>query len=344
MSNRNPYIIVFSSGHVVDVKPMPVGDIYDNRDIIYSADNIISDGVQYDLTDRASIYSIAIPAYDLSTKSPIVQKLGVTGCLDYVLRMKAGQYWNEGQYGLSTTCLGKATKMMLFSDVGWPKKDYYRIVNELVDLGRLKKAEEWKEWINANVPNDLPQDDVGADLAELQDECNLMDTDLVEVGDIGGCCPKCAKYRKRIYSLNGKDRRFPRFPSDFHTNCGLCAGFYCYGDLRPSFQCKDIIKYSNRPFVDDRSQEEKETYQKRLNMIQMNPIYEPNPARTSYYLIKKYFPDLAPKSMSGYMRMYNAKSKNYLKLIDTVTAEGLRLPKTVADLYELEETKEFERV
>ena len=77
---------------------------------------------------------------------------------------------------------------------------------------------------------------------------------------------------------------------------------------------------------------------------QISLIYEPSPARTSYYLIKKYFPNLAPKSMSGYMRMYNAKSKNYLKLIDTVTSEGLRLPTTVADLYELEETKEFERI
>lgn len=239
---RNPYIPVFKGGHVVDVNPMPAGDIYDNRDIIYSADDIISDGVQYDLTDRNSIYSIEIPHFDLFPSSQIAQNLGVTGCLDYVLRMRSGRYWNDGKYGLSTTCLGQATKLMLYSDVGWPKKDYYRIVNELIDLGRLKKAKEWEEWINKHIPDD----------------------------------PSVSPIAESTYG-----------PIIWAT---------------------------------------------------------PNPARTSYYLIKKYFPDLAPKSMSGYMRMYNAKSKNYLKLIDVVTSEGLRLPETIGDLYELEESGDLSQV
>lgn len=241
MNNSQSYTIRFTNGRVSSVSPMPAGDIYNNRDIIYSAHKIISDGIEYDLTNRASIYSIHIPDYSVFSSNPISSNLGVTGCLDYVLRMRAGKYWNEGNYALATTCLGQATKLMKYSSIGWPKRDYYRIVNWLIDLGRLKKAKEWEKWIKKNIPND----------------------------------PSVSRRAKK---LNGPI-------------------------IRP-----------------------------------------PNPARTSYYLIKKHFPDRAPKSMSGFMRMYNAKSKTYCALIDYAANNGLFLPKTINDLYSLEESGEFSKV
>ena len=48
---------------------------------------------------------------------------------------------------------------------------------------------------------------------------------LVESFDLECCCEECAKYAKRIFSIDGKDKRFPRLPdcikyySDKHKYC-----------------------------------------------------------------------------------------------------------------------------
>ena len=322
---------------------MPEGNIYDNRDIINSADLIVSDGIKYDLRIKSSINSIRAPSAEYLPSSSIANNLGVTGTLDYVLRMKAGQYWNEANYGMAICVLEKATVLMQSSSIGWSKKDFFRIVNWLIDLGWLRRAEEWRKWINANIPDDLttnpPSREQPFDYQKLYQSAVLLNTDLVEVGEVPGCCAKCAKYRRRIYSISGKDRRFPKLPTDFHQNCALTAYPFVYGVMEPSFSCKDISQYSKRAFADDRTQEEIALFAKRVEQIeklQINLIRQPNPARTSYLIIRKYLPDLAPKSMSGYMRMYNSQSKNYLKLLDAASAAGIKLPASIDDLLEME--------
>jgi len=69
-------------------------------------------------------------------------------------------------------------------------------------------------------------------------------------------------YRRRIYSLSGRDKRFPKIPGDFDSDCcGLSLHPYFWGTSEPSFSAKNPIKYSNRPFVDDRTAKQKNDYQ-----------------------------------------------------------------------------------
>lgn len=146
------YTVYYAYGHVARVFPPVKGPIYENRDIINGADFIVSDGIAYDLTDIESIRSIAVPNYAIYGGSKVGDELGVTGFLEYVLRMKSGQLWNEQKYDLSIAILEKATELMKGSNMGWPAKDFFRIVNELNDLGSFKAAKKWEDWIKKNIP------------------------------------------------------------------------------------------------------------------------------------------------------------------------------------------------
>lgn len=116
-------------------------------------------------------------------------------------------------------------------------KDYYRIVNSFIELGRFKKAKEWEDWIERHVPS---EEDFALDaFHRALDSCKFLGTDLVEVGDLNACCAICATYRKRIYSLSGADKRFPKFPKDFHFQCGLNISAFCDGISEPAFNCKN---------------------------------------------------------------------------------------------------------
>lgn len=96
-----------------------------------------------------------------------------------------------------------------------------------------------------------------------------LGTDLVEADYFNGCCGECAKYRGRWFSISGKDKRFPKMPpEDYGCTCqGLSFYPVIYGISEPTSCPKNvnIIKYSNRSFVDDRTEEEKRLHQEYLN-------------------------------------------------------------------------------
>lgn len=327
--------------------PAPKGSYYENRDLINAADFIVSDGVEYDLTDKKSIYSIKAPRYIHGNKNKVSQELGATGYLEYVLRMHSGKLWNEREFDLSMACLEKATELMKYSTMGWPPKDFFRIVNELNDLGRLKKAKEWKAWIERNVPGaiaaqipvavsiDRREPLSSEERRELKKDCDYLETDLVEVGSSGVCCEVCAKYRNRIYTLTGKDPRFPKLPKDFHKSCGLSVHPYIWDVSEPVFVCGDPIQHSNRPFVDDRTREEianREEWIRKVGGQQQEVVREPSLPRIIYYQLVQRFPELAPKSFSGFSRMRNANSKNYQEIVRKAAEAGFIFPITIEEV------------
>ena len=228
----------------------------------------------------------------------------------------------------------------------WPPKDFFRIVNELNDLGWFKKANKWKEWIIQNIPGassalipitttiELREPLTLQEKNMLFEECTYFETDLVEVSDSGICCEICAKYRNRIYTLTGRDPRFPKLPKDFHKSCGLSIDPYIWGVHKPTFSCSDPIAYSNRPFVDDRTEKEKENRAIWLQKLNQQPevIREPSLNRIIYYRLKRFFPADAPKSLSGFSRMRNANSKNYQALVKKAEAAGFVFPQTLDDV------------
>lgn len=333
------HTVYYVDGHISKISPEPTGRYYDNRNIIYEATYIVSDGVPYDLSDIQSVLSIKIPNFHAAAQTALRNEMGVTGCLDYVLRSRAAHFYNEEEFDLCFACLWKATVLMKYSTILWSENDYYRIVNWLVQLGRFKKAKEWQDWIEQSVLN-------RDDMQEMIDDrttslCETLKTDLVIVDYVGACCEKCAMYRNRIYSLKGKDRRFPRFPKDFHSGCGLAVFPFVWGLDEPDFDGRDPIKYSNRPFVDDRTQEELKNMEKRIQDAEKASGLQPvSLAKITYYRLKQLFPDDVPKSLSAFSRARNANTPKYQALVKKAEAAGFVFPQSLDDAAKWEDEDE----
>ncbi len=325
-------IVFFERGCVTGMLPEPAGSFYESRDLINAATLIVSDGKRYDLNNVASIHSIPIPKYETVPSNDVSAELGTTGYLDYVLRMHASFLWNNAEYDLAITCLRQACLLMLYSPIGWQRKDYYRIVNWLLDLGSFKKAQEWRLWIEKHTTN--PSNYAIEAFMHARDECRFLGTDLVEVGDLNACCEICAAYRKRIYSLSGSDRRFPKFPGNFHFQCGLHISPFIDRVSIPAFKCRNIVKYSNRPFEDDRTPEERTNYVERLELIAKTEKYEkaPDLNRIIYHWAKSVAPNDVPKSVSAFSRMRNENSPKYQQIIEKLTSAGFKIPRSLEDV------------
>lgn len=247
MSSKNEVIggvflialkVFFSRGQVVKVEPDVWSTYSEHRDEINRAEIIVSDGIEYNLSDLESIRSIRVPSYVKSHQNPHALELGVTGFLEYVLRMHAGILWNELKFNLAIACLSKASQLMLQSSISWRRNDFYRIVYWHTELGAFRKANEWREWINSHTLSTYDMK-VAAFNSEMN-ICKNANTDLVEVGYIGACCELCAKYRNRIYRISGSDFRFPKFPDDFDFACGLSVHPFFKGISTPTFGKKTL--------------------------------------------------------------------------------------------------------
>lgn len=94
---------------------------------------------------------------------------------------------------------------------------------------------------------------------------NSRHSDLVEMSINPLCCGECSKYQGRIYSLTGRDHRFPKLPEVviqtgvLHKDCSHMVYNYTEGN-EPLYIKGNIFEVSNRPFVDERSDEEKHEY------------------------------------------------------------------------------------
>jgi len=151
-------------------------------------------------------------------------------------------------------------------------------------------------------------------------------SDLVEVSSTPACCcPECAKYIGRIYSLTGMDNRFPVFPlwlaQTKCAHCGIQIYPFIYGFSSPTYVEGDIFETSNRPFVDDRPQEHINNYYKIIADYE-----EEQRDRKDYAYLELELSDIAPKSYGAYRRMKKQKTKGYLKLVEAAAEHGIELP------------------
>lgn len=84
--------------------------------------------------------------------------------------------------------------------------------------------------------------------------CKKLKTDLVYCPKHFDTCKLCSIYQDRVYSINGKDKRFPKLPEEvfiyggFHEGCRHNFYAFTYGVSTMSSGKKDAIKWSNRPF------------------------------------------------------------------------------------------------
>ena len=132
-------------------------------------------------------------------------------------------------------------------------------------------------------------------------------------------CPTCSMYNRRIFSLFGHYKAFPILPAFLHNDvCPTCGVHIGYSHYFPGINgnLKKDIAYSNKPFRDCRSSEEKALWNEKIRKEQLN-----NKMEHDYNWIVNNLPDLAPKSIGGYKRMVGANSKNYQKIVSAAKAK-----------------------
>ena len=154
--------------------------------------------------------------------------------------------------------------------------------------------------------------------------CKEWKTDLVEMSYHNCCCAECSKHQGRVFSISGKDKRFPKLPDvvlktgGMHNGCSHNFRAFHYGVtsmlIDTADKKHDPIEYSNRHFTDEREPWEKTinahilaeiqiksgNYEKAINIIK-SAIADDLP---SILTTKKNY-DLE-KTLKKYLKKYNA--------------------------------------
>ena len=239
-----------------------------------------------------------------------------TESIEYVLQRKATQFKKDGQMDLAIACLRKANMIMPYSPTLYSKKDYERL-EEYIKLSKDFKLATI-EAINSKSLYEKQES-----LFHKEKVKQISVTGLIEVTRNPHVCSECAKYHGRIYS---KDKKHGFPDADIFINyyisksCNCILTFYpfWYKTSTPTICSeKNLIKYSNRPFVDDRNYEEIAFYNRRIEREKTEAK-----DRSDYAWLCEYIPNIAPKSFSGYRNMKNKNSANYQKIVSAAKEHG----------------------
>lgn len=331
-------VVYFKNGFYSTMKPPPPPNLYENRDLIYNADFLVSDGVKYDLSDISDIRSIKVPDFRSDNSgSPVYS-------LDYALRMRASTCSNNEQHELCSAFLWKSTELMLANtDMNWRRKDFNRLIYWHNEMGMFDEAEKAKAYLNQFELYTANRFDLLA--KQFRDtafrNAKSFNSDLVVFHDQAmGCCDTCSKYIGRVYSISGRSIKFPRLPEyakehgNFHPGCRCVMQAYLGGEIYLHGKSCNALIASARPYRDTRKKEEIEAYDRALKAMVAERAEEERRLeysrlkginRIEYFAIKKALPDLAPKTLTGYIRMKNSNSKNFIKLQERAKAIGITI-------------------
>lgn len=162
-------------------------------------------------------------------------------------------------------------------------------------------------------------------LNKVLSDAKSMGIDYLEVTEHHPTCEICSIYANRVYCISGSDDRFPKLPDvvyqygGFHEGCRHSFYPFYVGTTERMVSGHDPIEWSNRPFVDSRSQEEIDAY----NEEKVRQEIE-RKDRLDFDWLRKNLPDCVPKSFGGYRRMKNQNTDNYRKIV-TKAAEAGRI-------------------
>lgn len=271
---------------------------------------------KYDFETIEGINDIKIPNY-----KPLQGMSSPVNNVEYILQRKATEHKKNGRIDLAIACLRKANEIFPHSNFAWSEKDYMRLV-EYLKLDRqfdeARKEERKIKEMFQKTRFVFEGKNIETNFVGLSEK-NIIEVfgGLVESFDLECCCEECAKYAKRIFSVDGKDKRFPLLPdcikyyNDNHKYCQTPLNAFMFGVDEPRWNYSgNIVDWSNREYKDERSKEQKESFE---TMIKEKEEIAKD--KEFYDLIFEKFPDIAPKSFGGYRRMKAANSENYKKLL-----------------------------
>lgn len=288
----------------------------------------------YDLNSIQGIESIPIKSFEYD---PQDGKNYAYHDIEYVLQRKATEHKKNGRVDLAIACLRKSNQIMPLSKMMYTQDDYMRLVKYL----RLDKQFEEAARVEKEIQSDKRILDVDSMHQAAYDGqmklANDLNTDLVEVTCTSYHCAECSAYGNRVYSISGKDKRFPKLPEYVKNNskhCSMMTYSFVYGInyMTDPYTGKiiknnDVISYSNRPFADTRPQNWIEGYEHLAEINKQRETDEANSkqAQIEYDQIVINLPDVAPKSQGGYLRMKKSNSANFQKLKEKAVSAGIEI-------------------
>lgn len=323
----------FKHGSLYAVYPSTrESSLYDDRGTAYDARYIVSDYFVYDLYDADSVASIPIPQFNKATDS-----IGVTGSLDYLLRMCAGHIRDKFSHEQSIVILQKAVELMQRSGIGWQLKDYKRFVLWLYEDGRFEEAEYWEHRFTAQFDNARPANLI----AEINRKFGgaMNDTDYIAfLSDSPACCDQCAIYSGRIYCISGRDKKFPSVPAILNNE--LWKHTSCLSSVYPQYFAKneplcttfrylgrevDPVRSTRRPYKDTRTEEEKQLYADALYKRQIRELKESmnETNQKEFWLLHYKAPDLCPKSRNAYSKMKLENGEAFRHIYEEAKCRGI---------------------
>ena len=342
----NDYVAFYRRGSLYNVKPRNESiSLDEDRGIAYDARYFVSDDIKYDLESPESIESIIIPKFG-----------GIDGAfasstrdLSYILKMRATK---ENRPEIAVPLCYTVANLMIASPISWSKKDYFRLVIQLWSIGEIYYADFLLSELRKYVPEVTAEDEEKKSNEKNFNEAlklaKELNTDYLQTSDLESACPECAPFKNRVYSISGKSKRFPALPDFIKENKGLhcpiaffpfqnysgCTlDVYTYENSE-KYEIKAVsaIKHSNRPFVDDRTEYEKQCYEKRKEQIekkkQADEKYynrerwiEEYRENFEYQQIVDLMGDSAPKNYSSYKRMKKNQTATFKK-IETIAKEN----------------------
>lgn len=275
-----------------------------------------------DLNNLNEINNIQIPAYDSlkGIESPVNN-------IEYILQRKATEHKENGKMDLAIACLRKSNEIMPHSNFSYHLKDYLRLVDYLKINDQHEEARVEEQKLRDCHPELFitTGERIAGRNSWAIEYSNNLEADLLICSAHNITCGECAKYQGRVFSISGNDKRFPKLPDQIRETGTIHNG--CRHMFMPFFEkfrdekeVKKLIKSSNKPFVDNRSKEEKQLYEKK----QLD-AYEEKKDRENYEKMVELYPDISPKSFGGFRRMKKTQSPNYLSLVKKLKDKGLNI-------------------
>lgn len=310
-------MIYFKDGIINDVVP----DVYD----YYKAQYFNINGTVYDTYSVESVQSI--PKFDFSNRKILGTPVYY---LEYLLRMRASQERKNHNNVLAYALLRKSTQLMENTGTLYNSKDFLQLANWLYQDGKYEQAKTIEKELLSMINNTVP-----IHLEAFQQtiaNCKQLHTDYIVCPYSSGTCPVCALYQMRVYCISGRDKRFPKLPDIVYQHGGFHNG--CRHTFYPFFlgvssfknqylQDCDPIKYSNRPFMDDRSDSDKQLYLQRMENQKKHEEAAMN--KRIYYELMQKIPEVMPKSVAGFTKMKRANSINYQKIVKAAHDIGIEI-------------------
>ncbi len=274
----------------------------------------------FDLTTAEGIRAITLQA----VQPWINSAPGVPSHPVEILSKQASAYQKD-HLELAIECLRKANELRPDCGMAYTEDSYLRLVRYLCKAERFEEADRELQKIRAMFHGaNAPCSHEALSRAALERSfatARELGTDLVEVSWIDACCEVCGKYRGRIFSISGRDRRFPKLPADFCLDCGLCAYPIIEGVSVPMYSDPEhMVEEARRPFVDTRTPDEVKAYSEKRQRMQREEerrieyVARERKDHADYAWIRENLPELLPKTFSGYRRMKTMNTANFQKL------------------------------